>query len=60
MENSKVISISNHKKKKNKVNQTYNKSYEEVVSETYADQLADEFRNILEKERETSDAERRK
>ncbi len=60
MENNKVISISNHKKKKNKTSQAYNKSYEEVVSETYADQLTDEFRNILEKEREMSNTERRK
>ncbi|MGO5066443.1 MULTISPECIES: hypothetical protein [unclassified Clostridium] len=59
MENSNVISISNHKKKRNKMNQTNNKSYDEVVSETYADQLADEFRNLLEKERETSNTERR-
>lgn len=60
MEKSKVISITNHKKKKNKANQSYNKSYEEVISETYADQLADEFKNLLEKERETCNPERRK
>jgi hypothetical protein len=60
MEKSKIISISNHKKKKNKAKQNCNKSYEEVISETYADQLADEFKNLLEKERETYNPERRK
>ncbi len=60
MEKSKVISISNYKKKKNKANNTHNKSYEEIISEAYAEQIADEFKNLLEKEQKISNTERRK
>lgn len=60
MRKCKVISFSDHKKNSNKAKKNINKNYEEIVSETYADQLTEEFENLLKKEGETLNPERRK
>ncbi|EQC0811991.1 hypothetical protein ACY2EZ_002792 [Listeria innocua] len=50
--NKKVVNIAEYRKKSNKKKNYKNaKSYEEIISEEYAEDLANEFKKILSEEK---------
>lgn len=58
MKKNKIINLIDYKNKRDIEIKTNNKSYEEIVSETYAQQLTNDFEDLLKKNRDLSNKKR--